>query len=218
MPTRSDVDHLANLNRQISRLIIEDLNAFWESLDKSLPEATRDRLSEFLPTLVGKYGDIAATVSADWYRDMRGQAGVVGRYVPTLAANSPPVKIQTVVRRTADNLFDGTPDAMLHSLEGAVTKFALQSGRDTIDLNSRLDPWKPRVARVPTGPTTCDFCLMLASRGPVFSSREAAGSTTQFHEHDDCQIVVIGRKQPLPEGYDPAALLDEWREKQSASI
>lgn len=216
MVTRSDVDRLATLNRRISDLVIADLNKFWLTLDMSSPEVARDRLLEFLPLLVAKFGDVAATVSADWYAEVRAAAGAPGRFTVPLAANSPAAKTVGTTRRLASNLFDGTPEEMLYSLHGTMTKYALQSGRDTIDLAARRDPWKPKVARVPTGAITCKFCLLLASRGAVYSSKQKAGATTKFHPHDDCQIVVIGNGQDLPEGYDPDELYEQYKADEGA--
>ncbi|WP_279020462.1 hypothetical protein [Mobiluncus mulieris] len=45
------------------------------------------------------------------------------------------------------------------------------------------------------GATTCDFCLMLASRGPVYGSSETAGGEgNKYHDHCDCiPVPVVGR-------------------------
>lgn len=209
--TRADVDRLVVLNRRISDLVIADLNKFWLTLDMSLPETARDRLLEFLPLLVAKYGDVAATVSADWYAQVRSEAKAPGRFSVPLAPNTADAKTIGTTRRLAADLFAGKPEDMLYSLHGAITKYALQSGRDTIDLAARRDPWRPKVARVPTGATTCRFCLLLASRGAVYSSKQKAGETTKFHPHDDCQIVVVGKGQDLPEGYDPDELYEQYK-------
>lgn len=45
------------------------------------------------------------------------------------------------------------------------------------------------------GATTCDFCLMLASRGPVYGSSETAGGEgNKYHDHCYCiPVPVVGR-------------------------
>lgn len=45
-----------------------------------------------------------------------------------------------------------------------------------------------RWARVPSGSDTCPFCLMLASRGFVYTSAKAAGG--HYHPHCDCRVVA----------------------------
>ena len=65
-------------------------------------------------------------------------------------------------------------------------------------------------ATTPAGATTCSFCLMLASRGPVYSSVAAAGGLGKYHPNDDCQITVVAKGADLPEGYDPEALYFDY--------
>lgn len=62
-------------------------------------------------------------------------------------------------------------------------------------------------ARVPTGAETCDFCMMLASRGFAYYTREAAEHG--MHAHCDC-IVVCGGPSTVVEGYDPKTYYDLW--------
>jgi hypothetical protein len=73
-----------------------------------------------------------------------------------------------------------------------------------------------RYARVPTGPDTCDFCMMLASRGFVYYTKESAG-VEGIHEHCDCVVIPgNGGDATSPtqvEGYDPDMLYDLWQGK-----
>lgn len=54
---------------------------------------------------------------------------------------------------------------------------------------------KVRYARMVMGATSCDFCLVLASRGPVYGSAETAGGEgNKYHDHCDCvPVPVVGR-------------------------
>ena len=51
-------------------------------------------------------------------------------------------------------------------------------------------------ARVLTGRSSCGFCVMLASRGPVYTSahhagKGSAGGRDKFHNHCDCVVVPV---------------------------
>ena len=74
-----------------------------------------------------------------------------------------------------------------------------------------------RYARVPTGTDTCDFCLMLASRGFVYYDQAKAEEGS--HAHCDCVCVPgNGADATSPtqiEGYDPNALYDLWQDQIS---
>ncbi|MFR0565116.1 hypothetical protein [Bifidobacterium porcinum] len=69
------------------------------------------------------------------------------------------------------------------------------------------DPTRPRWARVPRGRVTCAFCTMLAGRGFVYTSEEAAGGGlgNRYHNHCDCEPVPTWGEAKLT-GYDPDKL------------
>lgn len=67
-----------------------------------------------------------------------------------------------------------------------------------------------RWARVPTGPETCGFCLMLASRGFVYGSERTAGALDHYHRGCDCAVVPGFDGLTGVEGYDPDALYDAY--------
>ena len=71
-----------------------------------------------------------------------------------------------------------------------------------------------RFARVPTGSETCTFCLMLASRGAVYHTRESAGTFRCFHRGCDCKVVPgfeAARDAELVEGVRPKEIREQWR-------
>lgn len=69
------------------------------------------------------------------------------------------------------------------------------------------DPTRPRWARVPRGRVTCAFCTMLAGRGFVYMSEEAAGGGlgNRYHNHCDCEPVPTWGEVKLS-GYNPDKL------------
>lgn len=200
-------------NRQIASLVERDLGAFWRSLDLSKPEAARDQALRFAPTLVAQYGDAAATVAADWYDDLRSKAPGAARrprFAAVMAAAVAAERVEASVRYAAGHLFTDAPDAMRDVLSGSVQRYALEPGRQTISLSARRDPWQPRWARVPGG-RSCAFCLMLASRGPVYASEASAGGMGDYHDHCSCTATPVWPNDELPEGYDPDALYADYQ-------
>lgn len=91
---------------------------------------------------------------------------------------------------------------------------ARRSAGETIIWNARRDPLKPKWARVPGGHDSCKFCIMLASRGFEYKSKETAStsSKTGGHYHANCRCVIVPSFNSVgAEGYDPSALYDQWR-------
>lgn len=67
----------------------------------------------------------------------------------------------------------------------------------------------PRYARIPMGPVTCAWCVMLASQGAVYTGADTAASPG--HLNDDCAIV------PSWDGTDAIPHLDHWRRMTDAA-
>ena len=72
-----------------------------------------------------------------------------------------------------------------------------------------------RYARIPTGQETCDWCLMLASRGFVYYTEDSAKAGN--HQNCDCLCVPSRGGSSFDdatqvEGYDPDEYYRLWRE------
>lgn len=67
-----------------------------------------------------------------------------------------------------------------------------------------------RFARVPSGSETCVFCLMLASRGAVYTSAISAGEWNHYHSHCDCRIVPAYSAKFEVEGLDIDGLANRF--------
>ena len=80
----------------------------------------------------------------------------------------------------------------------------------TIQGNAMADPARPRWALVPHA-GACDWCRMIGSRGFVFKSSATAGA----ERHPSCRCIPVAdfSDSPALDGYDPAALYDEYRAK-----
>lgn len=64
------------------------------------------------------------------------------------------------------------------------------------ETKKRLQSGRPRGwARVLSGARSCWFCVMCASRGPVYRSAESAGDNkgpwNSYHDHCDCRVVPV---------------------------
>ncbi len=217
MPSRADVLRFAQANRDIRALVTRDMRSLWARLDVADALAVKASLEAVLPDLVAAYGELAVTVAADFFDEMRENARVVGRHGAVLAPVVDVAEVRTGARWAITPLFGGDgPTAALGRLTQVVDRLALQPGRDTIDLSVRRDPADARWARVPVG-KTCAFCTMLASRGAEYGSARAAGDGNRFHADCDCTPTPVWSAGDLPEGYDPDALYADYRAAADAA-
>lgn len=183
------------------------------------PSATVAETREFVKALVAEVGSAFGEVAGDAAYAMRdavaeasGVKVTAYDYTYTPDADS----INKAVRYQAKKLVEGNPSGFLDAV-GEMARFYSERGanetmyaiteHDAARLGKRV-----RFARVPTGPTTCPWCLMLASRGFVYHSAETAGNGNRFHRNCDCRIVPGYGSNPSVEGYDPSDLYDQWRE------
>lgn len=213
----------------------QQLQAGWAELGVTSANVTTqtilDDVTDMLTDLVGAWGDVAATTAADFFDEMRSRSGVSSLFEALLADPAGRDQVAGTVRWALDpwaqaivvdaerqlpDEFD--LDRMLGKLQGPLQRLIRQTGRATIDQSVSRDPARPRVARVPLGAETCAFCLVLASRGPVYRSTESAGHDTKYHDFDDCeQVVVWTPDDQLPEGYDPGELYGQYEDARLAA-
>jgi len=204
-------------NNGIADLVERALLKFMATLNFSRPELVQAALFEYIPTLVAEYGDIAATVAADWFEQMRAAEGVSGSFRAPLAPSVPLQQVKDrlgFATRPAGPLWSGDGATLTKFLSMMTNEYALQPGRDTVMQAAHKD--NAAYARVPE-PGACDFCIMLASRGFVYS-KETVGDTVKFHGHCRCNAVPVWdeTRARVEYGYDPVALYDQYRANQDA--
>lgn len=105
-----------------------------------------------------------------------------------------------------------TVEAFLSDVMRRIDYEAKVASGVTMTSNGARDSRRPRFARIPQGPTTCPFCIMLASRGFDYVSAESAGKVgeiNRFHDNCDCKVVPQWGGESY-EGYDPDAYLDQY--------
>jgi hypothetical protein len=217
MVERERLEEYRLANKELSRLVKRDLTAFFASLNLGRPEAARNALLEFLPMLTAQYGDIAASVAAEFYEEMRASAGTRGSFTALGAAGAPAEAVEARVRSTAAHLWTSTPEAMLGGLLLASDKFVKQSGRNTIAQNAKREG--VRYARVPKGGKTCAWCLLLASRDAVYLTKKSAGDGGKgvgddFHGDCNCEVVRIGKPSDYPTHYLPDEFYNIYEESR----
>lgn len=203
MIARSDYEEFADIASAASSEALADFERFWANLDFSDVAAAREAAIEYAMALIETYGDAAATNAADFFELATKTKNAF------LADAGNAERTSQVVRYAMKLVIDGEPENALSTIKADINLQIQGAGRDTIIENARKK--KARFARVPRGDKTCAFCVMLASRGWVYHTKETAGDLNRFHPHCDCQIVA-GLPGDTLEGYDPDALYERYRD------
>jgi hypothetical protein len=219
---RKFIDGYDEAMRSTIESIQGDLRRNLALIDYSQPtEAVRREVVKLMDAYCGAASNMGARISAEFYSGLREMATGKPGFLSLQTGRSPQATEQAV-RAFINSLVDGDYDEfeglLMERIELEAKKAAAYN---TID-NVRRDPDKPRFARVPQGEKTCDFCIMLASRGPVYLTEESAGAFTKFHANCDCKVVPFWgtagagysrRTSAMTvEGYDPDAYYVQYRD------
>lgn len=172
---------------------------------------------------------MAALNANDFYAQMRMEAGASGLYRPVSATPAEAEAVKASARFGIGPLFQAESNfaSALSLVSGSLSRHVQGASRRTIAQNVRRDPASPTYARVPQGPTTCPWCLILASRGDVYGSKEDAGDKggphNHYHDHCNCQAIPVFSQEQFSTvkatyNYDPDALYDQYRQVHGARM
>ena len=202
MATSNEASLLANALHGVSSEAQKLLGAAFDASGGS-----RQELGDLFLQTVKTYGSAAESVGEAIFQGLLG--GKDGVEVVKVGQLSD----AHLKKRLRWALESKNPKANLLALTDELVK---QPARDLMEHSSTASgvAW----ARIPSGKTTCAFCLMLAGRGAVYHTAEKAGDLgNKFHAHCDCQIVPIKDPSDWPEHYDPKPLEDLYYQAREAA-
>jgi hypothetical protein len=210
-------------------LFLRELMRLWPLLNPARLDATGARWLALAVELVLSYRERAQRRAIDYYTAIRRhETGAnppdwlhpsrVAHTLATLDVGPKVGAIRTSLAVTAPlgiryrvNSRGMTPAAAAKlafvDVSGAASRHVLNGGRDLVLAAAERDTLAEGFARV-TGATPCDFCAMLASRGPEYKTRGTATATTgrstrgegfRYHDHCMCTVEPVFDKQgPWP--------------------
>ena len=169
----------------------------------------RDLVLQALASVMPTYTTMAAQASADFYDAARELS--IGKPMGAVAVSGyDPRRTEGAVRGFVRFVLDGRVDTFNDQVLQRIDYEMKRSANMSVVENGRRDPKRVRYARVPTGAETCDFCLMLASRGFVYQS-EGTASASHCHSSCDCRVTP-GWDGMEVEDYDPRSIYDRWQD------
>lgn len=206
------------IQRGASNLMYETLEPVWGMDGTRMRSSLEKAVRETAPSIARRYGQAAGEVSAELWEDIYGND--TGEREEALL---PDIDIDgrfadRAVNAVSTRFEEKDKDAAAAFLASFVTKAVADTARQTQTYNTRrvykkrMRGWeKARFARIPQGDKTCAFCMMLASRGFVYLSRETAGEFDKYHTDCDCLVVSAFSSDAAVEGYDPSELYQMYQ-------
>jgi hypothetical protein len=147
------------------------------------PEQRRALLLDGVPEVVAYYSAGSSALAADFYDDERERAAPPRLYLAEPIVIDRTEKIRRAVAWASDPLFAGDPGATAGRLADVVQLESARPFRDTVLTNRRRDPSAVGWRRVTSG--GCKLCVMLASRGAVYTDQ-----TARFATHGHCKCTA----------------------------
>lgn len=164
-----------------------------ERIDWSDITAAREIVVQAVQMALANATTLAAQASADFYDASRILS--IGEPMGAVAISGyEPEKTDAAIRSFVRFVERGEVEKFNDQVLQRVDYECMRSAGNSMFRNGANDTRHPKFARVPTGAETCDFCLMLASRGFVYSSEMSAGGVKLDHYHAGCVLpdTVLG--------------------------
>jgi len=163
-------------------VVTREVDQAWHLLNPSDLQSTLPQFKTAVLALSHRYGLASGALAAQFYQQMRRDAGIRGR-APLLVAD--PARAEQVNRVIdwATGPLWGQSDvpAAQTKVRGAAEKMVLDVGRRTIIDTVHHDPAATAWARI-AEPGACEFCVLLAGRGSIYKQ-----DTAGFQSHDHCR-------------------------------
>lgn len=192
---------------RLGQLTVVQMHRLWRLLDAKELDATVAAWLDAAVRLVQQQYHVSAAIARTYYQAIR--IADVGSSLrgplPTVEFNDRPTQVSLMVTgpvriqramRNGDDLARAMRVALADSASAAMMR-VLEGGRDTLLAAVDADQQALGYARA-ASPNACAFCLMLASRGPVYGA-----DTADFPAHGACACTaepVFARDQEWPTG------------------
>lgn len=180
MITQEQVGAFSMVRNELKVGALADLRSLLASLDGLEPKVARGVLFEAFPEVFNAYATGSSEVAAQFYEELRTQAGVKAKFTPQAAKVAVPKPSWTAlvgIGAPARMLEQGGAMAAYMALAGGLTKRLTQAAADTMRNNASAESVQVGVQRVPKA-GCCAFCSMLASRGSKYDSEASARRVT----------------------------------------
>ena len=212
---RSYIDNYSKSLNKISQEARSALSKALSRLDYDASiEDIRNAVISVMQPMCGASADTSARLASEFYNGLRSMFGVQSEYTAEAVSLREPDATSGAVRAFVEDLVENKPlGDFIGKCVDRIDYEIRRAANECMAWNAKRDPAKPKWARVPTGLETCEWCIMLASRGFAYQSDETASHS---HAHCDCRIVPSwDKKKASAQGYDPDLYYDMWKHPEN---
>ena len=207
------------------------MREFLSRIDLNSPDAF-NQVVEFTYGLDSYFGDAAAAIGTEKFEEFTGEKGdILGAMKSRIEEGRIKGSIADAMRRVQKNNQFHTAEAFAKQLDGRIDRFirerATRAMVGSAKAANERNGVRPGARRKRSGtrknadgvywayvpePGACAFCIMQGSRGWMDTSSNPEG---KIKFHDNCRCKVVASKDKHIEGYDPKALLEQYKQMKS---
>jgi len=206
-PSTTTLPRLNSVLQTLSAAALADLEQLWGLSPTELAVA----LFDLLPGLVDTWGEASAAAAADWYDELRDTEDIPGRF-NAIVEPLGDLGAEALAGWAAEPLHLPDPDVLSarSRVEDGFQKRLVNSANLVVTGAAAEDP-NARGYMRQTRPGACKFCIMVASRGAVYTKKSA---TFACHGFCYCEAVPAWGGKALPVGpYKPSERPNNAEEK-----
>ena len=195
-PNYEQIQSFGNVTRQLKQAAI---NEFLQNIADGM---TVDEIMSVAARIAEKYKRLGAELGAQWYDLCTELAGIKAdpAFVGNVDNEAVEGRAQAYANRArSENLsHGGNADTLAEFARHVFEEFLQNEINESIRTTGKANLWRDyerglapgKWARVPQGPT-CAWCIMLASNGAWYLTRESALGDTPDHYHDGCDCIAV---------------------------
>lgn len=180
--------------------------------------SSRDAAIDAIVSALDIYGENVAALACDFFDETMEITGYSGLSAQMPSGIFSREEIERIAHYQATKLTDGNSEGFVEQVSTDAANLVYQTNIRTMLFQAGMGvngndvslpsndqtayvahasphaDYEVRYQRIPQGIETCDFCLMLASRGAVYVSAETAQGHSEYdpsHVHRGCDCIVV---------------------------
>ncbi|MFB9777417.1 hypothetical protein [Brevibacterium otitidis] len=182
--------------------LISTLDRIMDTAHGAASKEIKSLVLTTLPEVVKAHKSVTAELAAEFYALARTNAGLDDLFTPEPVWDPNEQQIAGSLRWALKpiNGETYTDEDYAHALDrvrASMTRLMRQTEAHTVMSNIGKDPGKPRYRRVPEA-GACGWCMMLATRGHVYTKDTVGGAHKRFHDRCKCSSEPQYPGEELP--------------------
>ena len=182
-PNFEQIQSFGNVSKQLMQGAVNDFMELYSA------NMSTDEVIELASAIAEQYGFLASELGAQWYDLCTRLANIDAE--PAVLSDADSGSIRERAKSMTEKYSDKPRESVLN-------RFLQNEIQNSIRITGDANLWRDyerglcsgKWARVPVG-DTCAWCLMLASQGAWYLSRESALGNNGSHYHDGCNCIAV---------------------------